>query len=95
MCNRFCFCIELCYSSVHAEFTIDLYSSYETHKSKCLILCRDLRRSITVKFLKICIGSYETKTFSQIEHCVFNCFAVVCNDVYSVYILKASSCSLV
>lgn len=50
-----------CYSSVHAEFTIDLYSSYETHKSKCLILCRDLRRSITVKFLKICIGSYETK----------------------------------
>ncbi len=46
---------------VHAEFTIDLYSSYETHKSKCLILCRDLRRSITVKFLKICIGSYETK----------------------------------
>ncbi len=61
VCNRFCFCIELCYSSVHAEFTIDLYSSYETHKSKCLILCRDLRRSITVKFLKICIGIYETK----------------------------------
>lgn len=61
VCNRFCFCIELCYSSVHAEFTIDLYSSYETHKSKCLILCRDLRTSITVKFLKICIGSYETK----------------------------------
>ncbi len=61
VCNRFCFCIELCYSSVHAEFSIDLYSSYETHKSKCLILCRDLRRSITVKFLKICIGSYETK----------------------------------
>ncbi|KAL0152528.1 hypothetical protein M9458_052251 [Cirrhinus mrigala] len=48
-------------TTVHAVFSIDLYSSYETHKSKCLILCRDLRRSVTVKFLKICIGSYETK----------------------------------
>lgn len=39
VCNRFSFCIELCYSSAHA----------------------DLRTSITVKFLKKCICSYETK----------------------------------
>jgi len=31
----------------------------------------------------------KQRTFSQIENCVFNCFAVVCNDVYSVYIFES------
>lgn len=70
---------------VYAVFSIDLYSSYETHKFICLILCRDLRRSVTVNF--------KQGAFSHIEHGVFNGFAVVCNDVYSFTFLKASSCS--
>jgi len=34
-------------------------------------------------------GRWFLQQTSQIEHCVFNCFAVVCNDVYSVYIFES------
>ena len=41
------------------------------------------------KKIHYCTVSKNMHWQSQIEHCVFNCFAVVCNDVYSVYIFES------
>lgn len=52
-----------------------------------------LQRSKKIHYCKVskkyALAVMKQRTFSQIEHCVFNCLAVVCNDVYSVYIFES------